>query len=145
MASFKVEIKGDKEFNQLLSKIKKRSPEHLDFILNKAAEDTRTEAVKSINAHQSSGNVYQRGTIRHTASLPGSPPNTDTGNLVKNITKTEIKGGYETGSRKDAPYGLYLEYGTRKIRPRPWLAPAYNKAIEGLKESIKRRMNDGLL
>lgn len=145
MASFKVEIKGDKQFNALLSRIKKRSPEHLDFILNKAAEDTRTEAVRSINAHETKGTTYQRGTVSHTASLPNNPPNTDTGNLVKNITKTQIEKGYETGSRKDAPYGLWLEFGTRKISPRPWLTPAYNRTIEKLKQSIQRRLNDGLL
>ena len=64
----------------------------------------------------------------HHPSLPNNPPAVDTGTLRRSITYTvnETKG--EVGSTlKSPPYGAYLEYGTSKMKPRPWLKPAIEK------------------
>jgi HK97 gp10 family phage protein len=100
------------------------------------------EAKKSIQSHKSSGNVYVRGSISHTASTAGNPPNSDTGNLVKNITIQKISGGYDVGSRKGAPYGVHLEFGTSKMAARPWLTPAFYLALEKLKVKMIKRLRE---
>lgn len=133
-----VEITGQKELQRAITRIQKNAPEFLNEALVTLATDTQAEAVKSIQAHQSSGNVYQSRTVTHTASTAGNPPNSDTGTLVRNITVQKIKGGYDVGSRKGAPHGFYLEFGTSKIDPRPWLAPAYQKAADKFLDTVRK-------
>lgn len=91
-------------------------------------------AKQSILEHQSRGRIYKRGNITHQASTQGNPPNSDTGTLVNNIRVEKIKGGYDVGSRKGAPHGLWLELGELK---RPWLMPAYEKAIKNVINKFK--------
>ena len=138
----RIEIKGDKEYLALIAKMKKELPKRVDASLFTGSLDTMNEAKKSIQAHQSSGNVYSRGSITHTASTAGNPPNSDTGNLVKNITIQKIKGGYDVGSRKGAPYGVHLEFGTSKMAARPWLTPAFYLALDKLKVKMIARLRE---
>ena len=49
------------------------------------AQMIRSEAIRSIKSHQSSGNAYKRGNVTHTASTTGNPPNQDRGHLARNI------------------------------------------------------------
>ena len=142
MGKGRIEITGDKEYIALVERIKKELPKRLDAALFTGATDTMNEAKKSIQGHQSSGNVYQRGSISHTASTAGNPPNSDTGNLVQNITIQKINGGYDIGSRKGAPYGVYLEFGTSKMGARPWLTPAFYLALEKLKVKMISRLRE---
>lgn len=138
MSSAKIYIEGDKELQRKLEAIEKKAPSMLSGILFMGSEATRSEAVTSINAHKSAGRTYQRGNVSHTASSAGNPPNTDTGQLVQNITTEEIQGGYDVGSRSGAPYGAWLEFGTLKISPRPWLLPAYNIAVKKVNDALKK-------
>ena len=131
--TLKVEIKGAAEFAINAKKCANQANIKVDQILAAGAIETNSEARKSILEHRSKGNVYLRGknnSISHTASTAGNPPNSDTGTLVKNIRVEKIKGGYDVGSRKGAPWGLWLEFGTSKVAARPWLTPAYQKAIK---------------
>lgn len=61
------------------------------------------------------------------ASLPGEPPHKRTGEGQRGIIvvpnpNSPIPQADLTVSRK-AVHMIYLEYGTRLIRPRPWLKP----------------------
>lgn len=132
-----VTIEGDRELQRQFEKIKKQSPEKLRGLLFAGAESTRTEAVTSINSSQSQGREYRRGNVTHIASTAGNPPNTDRGDLVRNITTEPIQGGFDVGSRASAPHGLWLEFGTLKIAPRPWLTPAYKKAVNVVRNLLK--------
>lgn len=97
----------------------------------KAVEDATAEAallvhssaVKSIQAHLSHGAEYGN----HTASLPGFPPNTDKGDLVRSIQFNVDGKTASVGT--NLRYGAWLEFGTRHIAPRPWLMPAYQENI----------------
>lgn len=59
-------------------------------------------------------------------SLPGNPPAVRTGNLRSSIVWEMNKD--ETVARigvpKHAIYGLYLELGSKFVKPRPWMKPA---------------------
>jgi hypothetical protein len=67
----------------------------------------------------------------HRASAPGDPPARDVGRLMESIAVTKRATAEdltaETGPRKQsfqgAYYAAFLEYGTRKIEPRPFVRP----------------------
>ena len=132
--TMKIELIGDKDFEREIQKIKRNAPQLLDAGLAEMAFDVHQEAIEGIQRSPASGRTYKRRTITHIASSPRNPPRTDTGNLIKNITvEREGKANYTVGSRKGAPYGLYLEFGTASIKKRPWLTPAYLKVIKDFK------------
>lgn len=75
---------------------------------------------------------------KHTASLAGEPPASDTGSLLSSISH-EMKVEETVYAVIGTPlkYGLYLEKGTQwhddepgeHIAPRPWLVPALHIVV----------------
>ena len=106
------------------------------------AQQVRTAAVKSIQ-EQSQGETVTRisqagNEYSHVTSRPGDAPNTDTGALVRSIA-VEPPMPAETmfvGSGID--YALWLETGTRRMRPRPWLMPAVDAHRSKLNDNIAK-------
>ena len=98
----------------------------------------RNHAVKSILQGSPTGRVYGR----HRASAPGQPPASDTGDLAGHIfAETGSKGRQrfvDVGTTK--AHGLYLELGTDRIEPRPWLQPAYDKQSRHTEKELLSRM-----
>jgi hypothetical protein len=100
-------------------------------------------ADKNIRAHLSSGNVYQRGGVEHTASEEGNYPNSDLGFLANSLRVVQSHETVFVGALENvAPYAEYLE--DEDILNRPFLKPSYEtieprmfklveKAIKGAK------------
>lgn len=97
----------------------KRSPDDLlDIVLGDLVDTIRHSMLGS-----GGGRFYPPA---HFASVPGQPPAIWTGQLFASISKE--KTGATSGrvyTRVD--YAKYLEYGTRKMRPRPFMRPAARK------------------
>lgn len=70
----------------------------------------------------------------HQASAPGEPPAIDTGELVQSITFQVKDNGTVGEVGSDKKHGLYMEYGTSKILPRPWLKPAFENSRDKIIE-----------
>ncbi len=134
-----MEIQGSKELQAIIKKMKASGDKQLQAMLAEGAIDTDAEAKRLIASRQSRGREYKRGRISHIASTAGNPPNTDTGRLIRSVKIMKISGGYDVGSRQDAPHGLWLEFGTSKMAARPWLSVAYNKIIKPLIEKYSRK------
>jgi len=73
------------------------------------------------------GGQMGKGKARHTVrSRPGEPPRAQTGNLMSSVAwartleETRLIGPQSP----PAHYGAYLEYGTRKMEPRPFARPS---------------------
>lgn len=85
--------------------------------------------------------------IAHHPSLPNNPPAVDTGTLRRSITYTvdekKLEGRVGT-TINDPPYGAYLEYGTSRMKPRPWLKPALNKSKETIFKLLGSAFSGGL-
>lgn len=103
--------------------LRKRA-EALDAGIYAAAQEIRGDAVELIQRGPKSGRVYAKGnpTRTHRASAPGQPPASDTGTLANSI-------GVERGQMKSeihavTPYALALEWGSRRIAPRPFMTRA---------------------
>lgn len=95
----------------------------------------RNEAINSIQRDRSIGETYEKYGPRrtHIASAPGQPPNTDTGNLVRNIQPEFEAGGMIGFVFSRAIYSRFLEFGTIKMSARPFLQPA----LESVRQKIR--------
>lgn len=126
-ASVQLKI-NDKIIKDLLEKAE------ADFI--DSAEEMKDLMIDSIKTGSKSGKTYTRNGMSHQSSAPGQPPANDTGELIDSI-KVEKRKNTST-VKIDADYAGYLEYGTSKMRPRPFILPALMKIKKKLMTMIKR-------
>lgn len=96
--------------------------------------------VKASMGTSPGGRVYKRGRGRfHTASIAGHPPNVDTGTLRASI-RQERSGKLERTVFTGVEYAKHLEEGTPRIRARPFMEPAFEKAARTFAGDLKRGM-----
>lgn len=119
----------------------------------KSAETVRARVVLDINrqtpnpAHKVPAGA--KGRRRHIPSPPGSPPNADTGRLSASYTTSLQIAGPRIAARIVAGvrYALWLEFGTRKMQPRPHLLPRFREYLpthrDGLRKALRRRFGGG--
>jgi len=89
--------------------------------LYSAGQDIELDAEQSIVQGSISG-------AGHVPSLPGQPPNRDTGFLDTNIeTTVEAQNPPTVHVTSNAPYSAALEFGTSKMAERPFMRPATQK------------------
>jgi HK97 gp10 family phage protein len=89
---------------------------------------------KRITSGPGHGRIYTRHGIQHQASAPGDPFATDTGRLRASITHslTLDAKGLVARIGSDVEYALFVEAGTSKMEPRPYLRPALASAMGGV-------------
>lgn len=63
-------------------------------------------------------------------SKPGEPPNTDTGRLVQSVKFDFDDGGAVGMVGSNLKYAAWLEFGTEKMAPRPWLSTAVSNSTK---------------
>lgn len=105
-------------------------------ILRGAMAIQRT-AIESIQKGPKSGREYQRGARTHVASAPGEAPAADRGGLARGIQVRKGDDYVDTVSR--AKYSFALELGTTdgKIKPRPFLFPAFRKVLPQVRQWLR--------
>lgn len=74
---------------------------------------------------------------KHVPSLPGQPPNNDTGVLANNI-ETVQKAPLVVQVSSNAPYAAALEFGTSKMAERPYMRPATAKNRKAVTELVRK-------
>ena len=134
-----------------LRKLPRSATVELQHTIQQAAEDVRNEMLRSMKEEQKSGRMYpikpkgQQKSVRYyRASAPGEAPAVRSGNLQNSIhTEYDDKGltayvGVLELAKVD--YAAYLEYGTRKMEPRPFIEPA----LEKNKDQIAKKINDAV-
>ena len=104
------------------------------------AQAIRNDAIISVKSHLSAGEVYTRGTVKHVASKPGSPPNQDRGTLTRNIRVT-MNDNLTADISSNAPYSAALEFGTSNMAARPFMTPA----VEGQRVKHKERLQKAIM
>lgn len=133
------------QFNEYLSKTAPDINWKLANTIALCCEKVRSDIQSSMaqTPRNTSKSYYTNNKkIAHHPSLPGNPPAPDTGNL-RNSIRYEIHGqnskevyGVVGSTQKDPPYGTYLEYGTTRVAPRPWLRPAMIKNESFIRKSL---------
>jgi len=136
-----LKVKNLKKVMSQLKQLKKQLEPDFQEIVKGGGQLIRGEAVKSIQQGSKSGIVYEKYNPRrsHRASAPGEAPASDTGNLVsKIIVKQKTKD--ITNVESNANYSAFLEYGTSKMQPRPFMLPAFEKSKKPITEATFKRV-----
>ena len=100
------------------------------FVTMCSAEVERT--AKTIMRDSPTNPDVSYGKKHHHPSYAGNPPAPDTGTLMRSITHSvEVKGNEVVGEVGsiiyNSDYPRFLEYGTSKMKPRPWLSASLIK------------------
>ena len=137
----KFKVSNLKKVLSQLDKLEKDMEIPFQEIVKGGGQLIRTEAIKSIQTGAKSGVIYQMYNPRreHRASAPGQAPASDTGNLVSKIIVKQ-KGQDVTSVESNANYSAYLEYGTSKMQPRPFMLPAFEKSKKPIINAVINRI-----
>jgi len=136
-------VKNLKKVLSQLNKLQKDMELPFQEIVKGGGQLIRGEAIKSIQTGAKSGVMYQKYNPRreHRASAPGEAPASDTGNLVsKIIVKQKTKNIINVESNAD--YSAFLEYGTSKMEPRPFMLPAFEKSKKPIINAVFKRVKN---
>lgn len=97
------------------------------FCLESAVEIERT--AKTLMRDTPVDTTKSYGSKGHNPSQPGEAPAPDTGTLMRSVTHSveATRDGATANIGSNLEYARYLEYGTSKMRARPWLSQALTK------------------
>lgn len=96
-------------------------------------EEIRAEASHLITEGAVSGKS-------HVPSLPGEPPNEDTGTLRTHIETVQIA-PLKVEVSSNAPYAAVLEFGGSKLAERPYMRPATQRKREAVVTLVRAAVN----
>jgi len=140
------ETKADlnRQIKETIARFKKRaSIEHTNLYTAVAKSCIQIEnTAKRAMTNATLNMDISYGKRGHNPSVPGSAPAVDSGTLRRSVTHTVVEyGGKVEGAVgsiiTDPPYGAYLEHGTSKMQPRPWLIPSLDQNRDNIKKNMK--------
>jgi len=136
----RVDVDGIKELQAALADMSDDIAEQVGLVVLGTAAEIEAGVKLRIAGGKSTGRVYRRGSVTHTASAPGEAPASDTGALLNSIYH-ERTGPLTavTGSR--LAYSGHLEFGTRNILPRPAWLPEVLEAQKEFPNDIKAALS----
>ena len=127
-------ITGDRKVAAKLSRIAgERVVHRVGQALFAGGEMIRAEAAHLITENAVSGK-------NHVPSLPGHPPNEDTGHLRINIETTQT-GPLRVEVSSNARYAVALEAGTSKMAARPYMRPATQRRKKDVVDLVQRAVS----
>lgn len=136
-----IKIKGLEPTLKNLRLLQNGLDKELTNVLRGGGQLIRGEAIRSIQTGPKSGRTYEKYNPRrtHKASAPGQAPASDTGNLVSQIMS--VADGKNTLVESRAEYSKFLEFGTSKMLPRPFLFPASEKSTKKIVQVLIQKLN----
>lgn len=147
---FKADFKGFDELKDKLKRMRVASRGVSADAAVEAATLIKRSAQMAMRRSPASGRKYKRGDVKHTASSAGNAPRIDVGDLRKAVEVRQSKlnakqvtvgvhSDAEDSNKKSLGERAYfLEVGTSKMEPRPFLVPALKRRAK----DIKRVMNN---
>lgn len=140
------------EFSNFINERAESINDNLEKAMNICGEKIRSDIQDSMSHTPRNMDVgYHTGskTKIHHPSLPENPPAPDTGNLRQSI-RYEVNNEYNRvvgivgSTQKNPDYAFWLEWGTSKMAPRPWLRPAMRKNNQFIKNTIAKAVVNSL-
>lgn len=110
---------------RVLDNLIRQGPDEVDRFL-RTVGNLMVADIKQEFGTSPAGRTYRRGSVSHTASKGGYPPNVDTGALRSSVTLRKVGDGhYEIHDQ--VKYGVFLEMGSSngKLAARPWMRPIF--------------------
>ncbi len=127
--------KSGRAANQLgthvLEILQARAPQALDLAAGQY--ERKTKLLLSQRGH---GRIYRRGGKFHQASAPGEVPARDMGALVRSIGWRRIR-RFSRRMGTGSKVGLYLDKGSRRVLPRPWVLRSINASLPAMKIALR--------
>lgn len=151
-----------KKYNDKLHFIPEQSRKNVLVALEDAGNRVRNEIINGMRGGQKSGHIYPVPTsggrkvgtkgkrVRRTyrASGPGEYPAVASGALIRDIkmdiTRRLLRVDVGLGQGPTAKVGYWLEFGTKRMRKRPWLRPSFAKHKQQNTDQMKQAMRDAL-
>lgn len=111
-----------------------------------SSNEVRNEAITSITQNPRAGTTETRYNPKRTLriSKEGDPPASDTGFLASNIHLIVDGDGLGASVESRAHYSVFLEFGTRNMRARPFLQPALEKGKRKYNKMFKEAVKKGI-
>lgn len=114
------------------------------FFLRKLEKPIEDEVKNRIRTGARTGNIVRRSNPPRVvqASAPGQPPLDDTGQLVASIDAKVNEKDLSLRVSALAFYAYFLEFGTRRMLPRPFLAQTLtrrwrDRIIEAIAKAVR--------
>ncbi|QPC81068.1 hypothetical protein G4Y79_15295 [Phototrophicus methaneseepsis] len=104
------------------------------------AEEGVNRAKILIQNSPADGITYDRGGYSHTASSPGQPPRSDTGRLINGLHWQPR--GQDRLVIASGSYPAYLEFGTTKMEPRPFMGPMARQLQQLIRPTFDKILED---
>lgn len=111
--------------DKVLKEVIRNTPEQVDKFLRSLASEMVTEIKLSMGTSPD-GREYPRGEKTHIASISPYPPNVDTDTLRGSI-RWRPEGEARYIIEDGVEYGIYLEDGTERMGPRPFMRPVFEQ------------------
>lgn len=105
-------------------RVLREHPEKVDAWLRGVADAMLGDIVLSFGTSPN-GETYQRGGVRHVASVEGYPPNVDIGTLRASMN-VQPDGALTYRIADGVEYGVLLEEGTERMGARPFVQPVFD-------------------
>lgn len=136
MVSFTVRVEGLEELKDSFDSL----PDDLGPTITRALTIAASEAVEQIQS--SISDSYP------PPSIPFTPPHVRTGALRRSARIERIEPGIVTiavgGPGSIVPYAAWLEFGTSKMEPRPFVEPVIERIKPGITSIITEEVNKDL-
>lgn len=146
MAGITLKIKNLPQFSSKLNMQSKNVNRNIIQVVNSIANSVRNTAVVSIIQNSRAGGQVTRynPTRKINISKAGDPPAADTGYLSSQIVVKIDGNGLGADIISNADYSEALEYGTLKMRARPFMQPAAEENRKKFDKKMAQAVNKGL-
>lgn len=137
-----VKITGaDKVSRKLRGAAGEQMIHEVGLALYAGGEVIRAEAHRLIGDGSASG--QSGGKHQHVRSLPGEPPNRETGHLQEHIRVLQPE-PLLVEVRSQASYAAALEYGSSKMLARPYMGPSARRKKDEAVALVRKAVSDVL-
>ena len=133
-----VAISGVAEVLAEMKKVDAQIQRNTERAVARTVLRVETVAKRRIQRGPKTGEVYEKYLPRrtHQASQEGQAPASDTGRLANSIEHSLQ--GMEGFVFTRVEYAPYLEFGTAKIKPRPFLFPSLEENTQFLRDELQK-------